>query len=53
MGGLTERHGVPAPKYEWEMLYADTGELFMHFTVKRGGETFSIEACKFPEVAYK
>ncbi|CAM9904786.1 unnamed protein product [Ascophyllum nodosum] len=32
MGGLTERHGVPAPKYEWEMLYADTGELFMHFT---------------------
>ncbi|CAN0086026.1 unnamed protein product, partial [Ascophyllum nodosum] len=21
MGGLTERHGVPAPKYEWEMLY--------------------------------
>ncbi|CAM9551062.1 unnamed protein product [Ascophyllum nodosum] len=31
MGGLKAVFGIPAPKYEWEMLYADTGELFMHF----------------------
>ncbi|CAM9551407.1 unnamed protein product, partial [Ascophyllum nodosum] len=31
MGGLRVVSGVPAPRYEWEMLYADTGKLFMHF----------------------
>ena len=45
MGGLKAVFGIPAPKYEWEMLYADTGELFMHFDVR---EEQNMEVCKVP-----
>ena len=34
MGGLVVYHHNPAPNYVWEMLYVDTGELFMHFDVR-------------------
>lgn len=33
MGGLTVNQNVPAPWYDFEMLKADTGELFLHFKV--------------------
>ena len=48
MGGLKAVFGIPAPKYEWQMLYADTGKLFMHFNVRQEGQNFSMEACKVP-----
>ena len=34
MGGLVVDPHDPAPNYVWEMLYADTGELFLHFDVR-------------------
>ena len=34
MGGLVVYRGKPAPKYVWEMLLVDTGELFLHFDVR-------------------
>lgn len=33
MGGLKVFPNKPDPSYVWEMLYADTGELFLHFDV--------------------
>lgn len=35
MGGLTVLHKPPAPRYDFEMLHAETGELFLHFKVRR------------------
>ncbi|CAM9779816.1 unnamed protein product [Ascophyllum nodosum] len=34
MGGLRVHPNRPAPSYIWEMLYADTGTLFLHFDGK-------------------
>ncbi|CAM9420134.1 unnamed protein product [Ascophyllum nodosum] len=31
MGGLEVIPNKPDPSYQWEMLYADTGKLYMHF----------------------
>ena len=33
MGALEVFPNRPDPSYVWEMLQADTGELFMHFDV--------------------
>lgn len=33
MGGLKITDNPPAPQYSFEMLYADTDELFLHFKV--------------------
>jgi len=33
MGGLTVLHRPPAPRYDFEMLNAETGELYLHFQV--------------------
>ena len=48
MGGLKASEGFHVPKYQWEMLYAETGEPFMHFIVRREVENFSMEACSVP-----
>lgn len=36
MGGLRVIPNKPDPSYVWELLRADTGELFLHFNVSRG-----------------
>ena len=33
MGGLDVIPNTPDPSYVWEILNADTGELFLHFDV--------------------
>ena len=33
MGGLKVIPNRPDPSYQWEMLHADTGKLYMHFNV--------------------
>lgn len=35
MGGLRIANVPPAPRYEFEMLHAETDELFLHFKVSR------------------
>ena len=35
MGGLTVIDKPPAPRYDFEMLNADTGWLYLHFKVLR------------------
>lgn len=35
MGGLKVIPNRPGPSYVWEMLHADTGELYLHFDVSR------------------
>lgn len=35
MGGLVVIPNKPDPSYIWEMLHADTGELFLRFDVSR------------------
>lgn len=33
MGGLKVFPRLPDPSYVWELLHAETGELFLHFDV--------------------
>lgn len=33
MGGLEVIPNTPDPSYRWEMIYMDTGGLFLHFDV--------------------
>lgn len=35
MGGLKITFNRPASRYDFEMLHADTGDLFLHFEVRR------------------
>lgn len=36
MGGLQVIPNDPDPSYRWEMVDADSGELFIHFDVSTG-----------------
>lgn len=47
MGGLRVIPNVPDPSYRWEMVHADTGELFIHFDVSfNGNVSFMVGCCQ-------
>ena len=39
MGGLTTERNFPAPRYDFEMLHAETGEPYIHFNVSKANRT--------------
>lgn len=47
MGGLRVIPNVPDPSYRWEMVHADTGELFIHFDVSMNRKvSLMVECCQ-------
>lgn len=52
MGGLrVDLTGIPAPHYNFEMLHADTGKLYMHFNVSRSRSGVSSSYSKGTEAS--